>query len=132
MTLDDFRSELARRGLSGREAAAVLKTSQANLSRVLRGHKTVTEESLEAAAHYLRNPEGQPPALVSTSTHPRQADYRLTLDQGQRDRLQKLSTALDQDPAEMLQDLVNVLLWPGAPSRVKSRWFRMIHAQSGS
>jgi len=132
VTVDEFRAELTRLSLSGRQAAAILKTSQANLSRILRGHKAVTGESLEAASLYLRSPEGRPPELVSTTTHPRQADYRLALDQGQRDRLQKLSDTLEQDPAEMLQDLVNVLLWPGAPSRVKSRWFRMIHAQSKS
>lgn len=125
MSVDKLRAEKERQKLSGRALAAKLKASPATLQRVLSGSRQVTPESAAAAATWLANPEGPPPALEPVGTQPRRRDFRLTLDEGQRERLERLAQDMERDPGELLQDLAMVLLWPGPPSRVRSRFFRM-------
>jgi transcriptional regulator with XRE-family HTH domain len=124
---------MARQRLSGRATAAALKISPATFWRITSGSRPVTAKSLAAAAAYLRaGAEGPPPALVPTSTRPRQEDYRLSLDSAQRERLERLAQDLERSPSEVLQNLANVLLWPGAPSRVRDRFFYMAGKGWGS
>ena len=56
----------------------------------------------------------------------RRADYRLTLEAEQIARLERLAQDIWQEPHGMLQSLATVLLWPGAPSVVRNRFFRMV------
>jgi len=126
MSREDLKRVMEQEKLSGRAAADVLNVSAATFCRILSGHRAITEESLAAAITYLQNRDGPPPVLEAVGVRPKRADYRLTLDDAQRARLEKLARDLDQEPAEMLQSLVTVLLWPAPPSSVKSRWFRMM------
>ena len=126
MSLEALRKELTRQRISGRTAAEILKVSPSTFWRITNGTRLVTAKSAAAAAAYLRNREGAPPALVPTSTRPRRADYRLTLEAEQIARLERLGQDIGQEPHGMLQSLASVLLWPGAPSVVRNRFFRMV------